>query len=91
MPSPTSLPIAPPRAAARAWAFLVGCVLLVGCGSGGDSGNDGVAQGPGPGQGLVAPDFRLPDVNPNSASAGTQVGPTLRLGFVTAWYFAHAT
>jgi|KBSSwiStaDraftv2_1062776.scaffolds.fasta_scaffold1149631_2 hypothetical protein len=38
-----------------------------------------------------APDFSLPDVNPNSATTGKSVSPRMQLGSVSAWYFGHAT
>lgn len=66
--------------------------LLAACGGGGDDGGStGTPANPAPSQGTAARDFRLPDVNPASASYNTSVGPTLRLGKVSAWYFAHAT
>lgn len=43
-------------------------------------------QGPG-----AATDFSLPDVNPNSPSAGTSVSPRDYLQQVSGWYFGHAT
>jgi hypothetical protein len=43
-----------------------------------------------PAQTLV-PDFSLPDVNPNSATAGQNVTPRSQLGRVSAWYFGHST
>ena len=39
----------------------------------------------------VAPDFSLPDVNPNSATASQNVSPRTHLGKVSAWYFGHST
>lgn len=38
-----------------------------------------------------APDFSLPDVNPNSATQGQFLSPRMQLGNVSAWYFGHAT
>ena len=38
-----------------------------------------------------APDFSLPDVNPNSATAGEFISPRQQLGHVSPWYFGHAT
>ena len=39
----------------------------------------------------VAPDFRLADVNPASASFGETISPRDYLGQVSAWYFGHST
>jgi hypothetical protein len=39
----------------------------------------------------IAPDFSLPDLNPNSASFRRDVSPRARRGQITAWYFATAT
>lgn len=39
----------------------------------------------------IVPDFSLPDVNPNSASFGTNLSPLDFLGSISAWYFGHAT
>jgi hypothetical protein len=40
---------------------------------------------------LRVPDFSLPDVNPASPRAGTNVSPRDYEGQVSAWYFGHAT
>lgn len=37
------------------------------------------------------PDFRLPDVNPASATFGTKLSPRDDTGVRTAWYFLHGT
>lgn len=39
----------------------------------------------------LAPDFMLPDVNPNSATSGQGVSPRDYPGQVTAWYFVRTT
>lgn len=39
----------------------------------------------------VMSDFSLPDVNPNSASAGENVSAHATRGAITAWYFSKAT
>ena len=36
-------------------------------------------------------DFSLPDVNPTSASFGSDVSPRDFEGAISAWYFGHAT
>jgi hypothetical protein len=41
--------------------------------------------------GTRVPDFSLPDVNPASPTAGTDVSPRDYEGKVSAWYFGHAT
>ncbi len=38
-----------------------------------------------------APDFSLPDVNPNSKTRGQMVSPRQHLGRISAWYFGHST
>ena len=38
-----------------------------------------------------APDFSLPDVNPNSKTHDQPVSPRQHLGRISAWYFGHAT
>ena len=61
---------------------LGAAALLPACG-GGDSGGSSVPT--------LQPDFSLLDVNPNSASTGTNVSPRAYLGLVPAFYFGHAT
>jgi len=39
----------------------------------------------------LAPDFSLPDVNPNSATHDSSLSPRDYLGAVSAWYFGHST
>ena len=39
----------------------------------------------------LAPDFSLPDVNPNSTTASQNVSPRTMLGKISAWYFGHST
>jgi hypothetical protein len=46
------------------------------------------AEGEGTGE---APEFSLPDVNPNSPRSGQRVSPHDYDGRVTAWYFTHST
>jgi hypothetical protein len=43
-----------------------------------------------PGGADTMPAFRLPDVNPSSATFGRQVSPRDHLGRISAWYFGHA-
>jgi hypothetical protein len=50
-------------------------------------GSDGAVAGPV----FVAPDFTLPDLNPNSATHRMDVSPRAMRGRITAWYFATAT
>lgn len=54
-----------------------------------------VACGGGGGGHPAAPDpmtdFRLPDVNPASATSGAEVSVRDELGKVSAWYFGHST
>ena len=57
-------------------------VLLPACGGGGGGGS----AIPSP-----KPDFSLPDVNAASATFNTNVSPRNYLGFVSAYYFGHAT
>jgi len=75
----------PHRHRSLAWRALAlaACVVLIGCG------HEQPLQ-PLP-LATQAPDFSLPDVNPNSASAGQQVTPRAQIGSVSAWYFGHAT
>jgi hypothetical protein len=51
---------------------------------------DGGRLDPPPFAGL-APDFSLPDANPNSPGSGAAVSPRDGLGLVTAWYFTRVT
>jgi len=44
----------------------------------------------GGGTALMA-DFLLPDVNQNSPSFGDDISPRQLQGFISAWYFGHAT
>ena len=60
---------------------LCAAALLPACGGGG---SDSSVPTP-------RPDFSLLDVNPNSASTGTNVSPRAYLGLVPAFYFGHAT
>jgi hypothetical protein len=39
----------------------------------------------------LVPNFSLPDVNPNSATAGQNVSPRSQVGRISAWYFGHST
>ena len=39
----------------------------------------------------AAADFALPDVNPSSVSFGRQIAVRDYEGWVSAWYFGHAT
>ena len=39
----------------------------------------------------LAPDFALPDVNPNSATFDSTISPRDYLSKVSAWYFGHST
>ncbi len=39
----------------------------------------------------VAPDFSLPDVNPNSSTAEQLISPRDYLGGVSCWYFTEST
>jgi hypothetical protein len=59
---------------------LGAAALLPACGGGGGSSVP-----------TLQPDFSLLDVNPNSASTGTNVSPRAYLGLVPAFYFGHAT
>jgi hypothetical protein len=43
------------------------------------------------GEGTVAPDFHLVDVNTTSATYNQQVSPRDFLNKVSAWYFIHST
>jgi hypothetical protein len=43
------------------------------------------------GEGALAPDFELADVNSTSASFESLVAPSQYLDRVSAWYFGHAT
>ena len=60
---------------------LCAAALLPACGGGG-----GGSSAP-----TLQPDFSLQDVNPNSASTGTNVSPRAYLGLVPGFYFGHAT
>ena len=61
--------------------LLAFAALLPACGGGG-----GGSSGP-----VIQPDFALQDVNPASATNGTNVSPRDYLGLVSAYYFGHAT
>jgi hypothetical protein len=78
------------RTALALAALGLAVVFAGGCGGSGGGGGDG-GSGPGMPVGTLAPDFLLPDVNPSSATTGTDVSPRDHLGGVSAWYFAHAT
>ena len=67
----------------RAAALATCLTALIGCGH-------GQPLQPLPPQAL-APDFSLPDVNPNSATSNQFVSPRAQLSRVSAWYFGHAT
>lgn len=82
-------PTASPLPGLRALLALALAALLGACGGGG--GPEPGAGGPGPALGALAPDFALPDVNAASPSYTQLVGPVLRRGAASAWYFAHAT
>ncbi|MED5371059.1 MAG: hypothetical protein VX899_08610 [Myxococcota bacterium] len=43
------------------------------------------------GEGTLAPDFELPDVNPASASFEEQVSVSQHLERGSVWYFGHST
>lgn len=59
-----------------AWALA-----LAGCGGG-----SGIV-----GSGEPAPEWKLVDVNPDSATHEQRRGPSDYAGSVSGWYFAHAT
>ena len=67
---------------------LVALFAFAACGGGGHEVEE---IGPGLAIGTLAPDFQLPDVNPNSPTYNTLVSPRQRLNKISAWYFAHAT
>lgn len=69
-----------------AWGVLavfLAAVALTGCGD--DSGTGPGTENP------VMADFSLLDVNPNSATTGSNLSPRQYLGQVSAWYFGAAT
>lgn len=69
---------------------LVVALLLAACGGGGGAPLTEPA-GPGPTVGQKAADFALPDVNPDSPTYAALLGPAVRAGQASAWYFGHAT
>jgi len=67
--------------------FALALVVALGCGHDSPSSPDsGVSVTTG-----AAPDFRLVDVNPNSATHDQLVSPRRYLHKVSAWYFGHST
>ncbi len=38
----------------------------------------------------IVPDFKILDVNPNSATYGDSISPRDYLGKISCWYFGHA-
>ena len=74
------------RVSSRFGLILAACIALVGCGGGQPL--QPVSPLP---VATLAPDFSLPDVNPNSATSGHNVSPRTHLGAISAWYFGHAT
>ena len=65
-----------------AGALVLALALAVGCSD--DEENGGPLTG-------LAPDFSIPDVNPNSATFDSTVSPRDYLSQVSAWYFGHST
>jgi hypothetical protein len=55
------------------------------------SAHDAADADAGPSAPFVAPDFTLPDLNPNSTTHRMDVSPRAMRGRVTAWYFGTAT
>jgi hypothetical protein len=53
--------------------------------------HDAASSDAGPSAPFVAPDFTLPDLNPNSTTHRMDVSPRAMRGRVTAWYFGTAT
>ena len=72
-----------PRTTLRGVPALLVVLIAFGCGE--DSTTAPIAPG------TRVPDFSLPDVNPNSPTACTDVSPRDYEGKVSAWYFGHAT
>ncbi|MBZ5715151.1 hypothetical protein [Nannocystis pusilla] len=64
--------------------LFAGALALAGCAEG--SGTTGIV-----GSGEPAPDWKLVDVNPDSATHEQARGPSDYAGSVSGWYFAHAT
>jgi len=60
--------------------LALGLLLAAACGGGGGT------SGP-----VLAPDFQLQDVNPNSTTTGQDVSPRDYLGTTSAYYFGAAT
>jgi hypothetical protein len=84
------------RASRRSFLALGLALSLAACGGGGG----GAATPPPPPPppppeplevGDTAPNFALEDVNPGSPSFGQLLGPSVRPGFVTVWYFVQAS
>jgi hypothetical protein len=66
---------------------LLTLVVALGCGHDSPSSPDSGVSLPA----NAAPDFRLLDVNPNSATHDQLVSPRRYLHKVSAWYFGHST
>ena len=71
------------RAFARAGGILVVALAAFAGGCSEDDSSNGLSG--------VAPDFALPDVNPNSATYDSTISPRDYLSKVSAWYFGHST
>lgn len=70
------------RSTAR-WAAFAAAVLLPACGGGGGGGGAPVPT--------LQPNFSLTDVNAASLTFNQPVTPRDYIGFVSAYYFGHAT
>lgn len=62
-------------------------IALTGC----NDDDDKKPTEPDPVDGVVAADFTLPDVNPNSATYQQPISPDEYPGEVSCWYFVAAT
>lgn len=74
------------RTTVRATLAALAITLCLGCGD-----DDPPPVAPLTPDATARPDFSLVDLNPNSATAGSEVSPRDYLGNVSAWYFGAAT